>query len=361
MSIELFKPSVPPLSSYQQYLELVDQNRMYSNFGPVQSLLKDRLAAHFGVAPSSLELFSSGTMALVSALEALKCEGRPYCVLPAWTFVATAQAVVASGLTPIFVDVDLVTMQLTSDFIKCLPQSILEQTSAVLLVSPFGAPLNLEGIKGQSEHFGFEVLCDCAAGFESMKPNTFHSVISLHATKTFGIGEGGLLISPNPPLIEKARAYSNFGFMGSRQSKVIGVNGKLSEFHAAVGLGALDNWEASRNLYYKKAKMYLEWMNQHFRFQKDWGEKWVSSTCVVRFEDEQEKQAVQASLNSKNIQSRDWWGQGCHLEPIFRKVQFLNDAGNTSVLAKTTLGIPFYRDIEIDPIKEIAQALGEEI
>ena len=87
MSIELFKPSVPPLSSYQKYLELLDQNRMYSNFGPVQSLLKDRLAAHFGVTPSSLELFSSGTMALVSALEALKCESRPYCVLPAWTFV----------------------------------------------------------------------------------------------------------------------------------------------------------------------------------------------------------------------------------------------------------------------------------
>lgn len=357
MTIDLFKPSVPPLSGYQGYLELIDQNRMYSNFGPIHNLFKNRLADHFGVESSSVELFSSGTMALVATLQVLKKDNRPYCVLPSWTFVATAQAVVAAGLIPIFVDVDLKTMQLTSKFIEMIPASILEQTSVVLVVSPFGAPLKLEGLKELSRCFGFEVLCDCAAGFESTKPNEFHGVISLHATKTFGIGEGGLLISSNLDVTEKARAYSNFGFVGSRQSNAIGVNGKLSEFHCAVGLGALDLWAASREAYYAKADLYSRQLRDFCMLQHGWGKHWVSSTCVVKFDDVRQKFKAKAFLSANNIQSRDWWNRGCHHEPIFQDIQFLNNEGNTDILAETTLGIPFYRDITEDAVLKISRCL----
>jgi len=357
MAIDLFKPSVPPLKAYQKYLELVDQNRMYSNFGPMQSLLREGLASQFKIPSSCLELFSSGTMALVAAMQGLKKEGRPFCVLPSWTFVATAQAVVASGLVPIFVDVDCESMQLTSSYLGSLPSSLLEQTSVVLVVSPFGAPLNLKGVKKQGELFGFEVLCDCAAGFESIKPNEFHTVISLHATKTFGIGEGGLLMSQNSQLLEVAKAYSNFGFIGSRQSKEFGVNGKLSEFHAAVGLGALDLWSGSREIYYNKANAYRQLMGQSCQFQNDWGQSWVSSTCVIRFTSSSQKKNAQALLSSKNIQSRDWWSQGCHKEPVFVTAQSIGDMSNTDTLATTTLGIPFYRDIDERDIEEIAQSI----
>ena len=357
MTIDLFKPSVPPLSGYQSYLELIDRNRMYSNFGPVHHLFKDRLANHFEIPSYFIELFSSGTMALVAALQALKKENRPYCVLPSWTFVATTQAVVAAGLTPIFVDVDLESMQLTSDFIEAIPASILEQSSVALVVSPFGAPLNLDGLKELSERFGFEVLCDCAAGFESIKPNEFHNIISLHATKTFGIGEGGLLISSNLDIVKKARAYSNFGFMGSRHSTAIGVNGKLSEFHCAVGLGALDLWAGSRKAYYAKADLYSRQVSEFCLLQDGWGKRWISSTCVVKFVDAKQKIKVQAALSEKNIPSRDWWNQGCHLESIFKEVQFLNNVGNTEMLAKTTLGIPFYRDITEDAAIKISRCL----
>jgi dTDP-4-amino-4,6-dideoxygalactose transaminase len=357
MTIDLFKPSVPPLSGYQSYLELIDRNQMYSNFGPVYHLFKDRLADHFGGPPSFIELFSSGTMALVAALQTLKRENRPYCVLPSWTFVATAQAVVAAGLIPIFVDVDLETMQLTSDFIELIPPSILEQSSVALVVSPFGAPLNLDGFKELSERFGLEVLCDCAAGFESFKPNEFHNVISLHATKTFGIGEGGLLISSNLDVAERAKAYSNFGFMGSRKSSAIGVNGKLSEFHSAVGLGALDLWPSSHDIYYTKAGFYSKKISQICKPQNGWGKNWVSSTCVVQFASIEQKNKAQILLSSKNIQSRNWWNQGCHHESIFRGFKFINNLSNTDALAQTTLGIPFYRDITFEDMIQVSTCL----
>jgi len=362
VSVDLFRPSVPPLSAYLPYLELVESNHMYSNFGPVHERFKQGLAEHFEVEPSRIELFCSGTMALVAALEGLQYlygdKDRPYCLLPSWTFVATAQAVIAAGLTPIFIDVELDSMQLTAQMIEKVSPDILAKTSVVLIVSPFGAPLDLNGFESLCQRYGFAVLCDCAAGFESVKTNDFHTVISLHATKTFGIGEGGLLMSRNEELLEYAKAYSNFGFLGSRQSKTMGVNGKLSEFQAAIGLAALDLWTSTKEAYYQKAAYYLEaTRNFPIQFQKAWGINWVSSTCVIRFEGEYQKEVAQKNWTDQQVHTRDWWNQGCHLEPAFTHYQFIDLYGNTKRLAKTTLGIPFYRDIPITSIDLIFQSL----
>lgn len=362
MSIDLYRPSVPPLVACLPYLNLVEANQFYSNFGPVHEQFKNRLSVHFEVDTSRIELFSSGTMALVAALEGLKhifgVVHRPYCLLPSWTFVASAQAVIAAGLTPIFIDVDEYSMQLTAQLVEQVSEDILNKTAVVLVVSPFGAPLDLAGFESLCQRYGFEILCDCAAGFESTKANCFHTVISLHATKTFGIGEGGLLMSPNQNLLGYAKAYSNFGFFGSRQSKLHGVNAKLSEFQAAIGLAALDLWGSTKEDYYQKASYYLDAASGHsIKFQKGWGVNWISSTCVIRFISEDQKQVTQNKLIANQIQTREWWNQGCHLEPAFAAYQFLDLNGNTANLAKTTLGIPFYRDIPKESIEIVAQSL----
>jgi len=358
MSIDLFRPSVPPLSAYLPYLELLESNRMYSNFGPVHESFKQGLAQHFKVEPTQIELFSSGTMALVAALEGLKHlsidKNRSYCLLPSWTFVATAQAVIAAGLTPIFVDVDLVSMQLTAQMIEQVSEDILSKTAVVLIVSPFGAPLDLFGFEILCQRYGFEILCDCAAGYESTKANNFQTVISLHATKTFGIGEGGLLMSSNQGLLEFSKAYSNFGFLVSRQSRTMGINGKLSEFHAAIGLAAIDLWASTKDAYYQKASLFLDAArSMPIQFQKGWGINWISSSCVIQFEDEHQKHVAQQNWTAQKIQTRNWWNQGCHLEPAFADYKFIDLHGNTNRLAKNTLGIPFFCDISESSIDMI--------
>lgn len=358
--IELFRPSVPPIELYLPYIKRVDENRMYSNFGPMQAEFKDRLASLFEMKSNQLELFSSGTMALIAALTALKNPKRPYCILPSWTFVATAHSVVAAGLEPIFVDVDLHSMQVTQKEIGSLPQEILEKASVVLLVAPFGARLNFDGLDQLSKKYGFAVLCDCAAGFESIKSPIYPTVVSLHATKMFGIGEGGVLISADEGLIKKSHAYINFGFDGGREAKHSGVNGKLSEFHAAVGRGGLDAWPESLKLYQQKATLYLQAGKElNIQFQDGWGKDWLSSTCVIRLPSPAIKQQVEESLLEKGIQHRNWWNHGCHRELAFADTPIPKNLQNTEYLANSTLGIPFFRDITETSIASIFESLGK--
>ena len=356
--IELFRPSVPAIEKYLPYIKRVDENRMYSNFGPIQAEFKERLASFFGMKADQLELFSSGTMALIAALTALKHLKRPYCILPSWTFVATAHSVIAAGLEPIFVDVDLHSMQLTYHEIDSLPKEILEKASVVLLVAPFGASLNLDGIDQLSKKYGFTVLCDCAASFQSIKSPKFATVVSLHATKIFGIGEGGVLISSDEDLIKKSHTYINFGFDGGREAKYQGVNGKLSEFHAAVGMGGLDSWPESLELYRHKAKLYLQASKDvKIQFQDGWGRDWLSSTCVIRLPSPGIKKHLERWLLEKGIQHRNWWNQGCHREIAFAGVRMPKGVQNTEYLASVTLGVPFFRDISEASIGRLFEIL----
>jgi len=342
--MDLFKPSVPPLESYIDDLKIMDQNGWYSNFGPFYHKFRDGLAAHFKCTPQNIELFCSGTMALTAGLAALKIENKPYCILPSWTFIASAQAVIAAGLTPYFIDVDFETMQVTENELAVVPEAILKETSVILVVAPFGVPIKDLGLSAFSKKHGIEILVDAAAGFESYMYPNFNTMISLHATKTFGIGEGGLLISSNTQFIERAHQFSNFGFIyGNRTSDAIGVNGKISEVASVVGLAALKNWPSLRQNYYDKAKVYINSKTINiFEFMHGWGSDWISSTCVVRFKSEKDKEETIQNFKENNIPYRDWWNKGCHQEKAFGEVNKRLNLASTTNLAGRTLGIPFY-------------------
>ena len=358
--IDLFRPSVPPLEAYTSYLKLMDERRMFSNFGPLHNAFANKLSQQFGVEEKNITLFSSGTMALTAALHSLKKAGKQYCLLPSWTFVASTQAVLAAGLTPIFVDVNIDSMQISKDDLLSVPLDLIKETSVLLLVSPFGAPMEVDGFEEIAQKYDFSVLCDCAAGFESTYKPAFHSVVSLHATKTLGIGEGGALISKDDALAINSKSYTNFGFEGGRSSLFEGVNGKLSEVHASIGLGALDVWPESKDLYYAKSSAYLEKaskLSHIFTFQNGWGINWVSSTCVIRFKSRSLKTIAAQLLDEAGIQTRDWWNGGCHAEPAFKSMRTVGDLPNTKVLAEITIGIPFYRDIEDSKIEKIINTL----
>jgi dTDP-4-amino-4,6-dideoxygalactose transaminase len=342
--MDLFRPSVPPLESYIDDLKVMDQNGWYSNFGPFYHQFRDGLAVNFKCTPQNIELFCSGTMALTAGLAVLKKEDKPYCILPSWTFVASAQAVVAAGLTPYFIDVDFETMQVTEIELATIPEAILKATSAIMVVAPFGAPIKDLGLSHFSKKHGIEILVDAAAGFESYAYSNFNTVISLHATKTFGIGEGGLLISSNTQFIERVHQFSNFGFTyGNRSSDAIGINGKISEMASVIGLAALKNWPTIRQNYYDKAKIYLDSKTTNiFEFMDGWGRDWISSTCIVRFKSKTDKEETIQKFNRKNIPYRDWWNKGCHQENAFSNYIQELKIKNTEKISTSTLGLPFH-------------------
>lgn len=357
--ISLFKPSIPNLSTNKNFLKKIYKNEIYSNFGPVYNEFKENLSKHFNVPFNNIELFSSGTGALICALNALKKPKKKYCILPSWTFVATAQAVVESKLTPYFVDVSYNDMQMNDKILQQIPKNILKQSSLVLAVSPYGMPINFKNLNKFLKNYKLDLLVDGAAGFDSAFAKNLNIIISMHATKCFGIGEGGMFYSPNRKIVKKARAHSNFGFLNKRESELFGVNYKLNEFNSEIGNISLKKWKSIRSKYFKIAKYYKKNLkSKKISFLQNWGDFWISSTLIIKSKNNLIKNELTKKFDKQNIQWRDWWGAGCHREPSFLNHCKKKSFKNTDKLAKTTIGVPFHIHLKKSEIKKICNIIN---
>src|SRR5262249_12553892 len=149
------------------------------------------------------------------------------------------------------------------------------------------------------------VVIDAAAGFDSLTPGSAPAVVSLHATKVFGTGEGGFVASTDPALRDAVHMRANFGFSGSRQAKVGAYNAKLSEYHAADGHAGLDEWTEARVEWVAAAKAYRRMLGRsnQINFQAGFGEEWITSTCVLSFAQPVADQ-IEHALAESNVETR---------------------------------------------------------
>ncbi len=237
------KPLLPSADKLLSYLKRIDESRHYTNFGQLNSEYQERLEALF-VAPCITG--SSATSLITATLMAYGLPKGSLVAMPSYTFPATAAAVISAGLVPYFHDV-------SEDGVLYLDYHA-PKAAAVILVSPFGKPIRW------NDNFSVPVIIDAAAGFDTFsthcKPSKVPVVISTHATKAFGTGEGGLVTCHDKPLLEKIRRITNFGLTPDRSIEYTGLNAKFSEYHAAVGLASLDEWPEKRKLLLDKTKPY---------------------------------------------------------------------------------------------------------
>lgn len=241
------RPLLPDPIALLPYLHKIHRNRYYSNTGPLVIEFEERLQKLFG-APCVTA--SSCTSALTACLIALDLPKGSFVACPSWTFPATPASIVSAGHIPYFVDVQEDTQALTWG---------VTNAKAVVMVSPFGQP-----IKSSWEEFNritnIPIIVDAAAGFDAFsticKPWKIPVCISTHATKTFGTGEGGFVICTNEPFLKRVRHILNFGMDAERNIERCGINGKLSEYHAATGLAGLDEWSIKRCYWMKKKGLY---------------------------------------------------------------------------------------------------------
>lgn len=343
------------------YLKAIDASRTYSNFGPLVSALEDRLATRFGVTAAAVATVTNGTVGLTLALNALGARPGTLCVMPAWTFVASAHAATMAGMIPYFVDVDAATWAIDPETIAGVLSSAPGVVGAVMPVVPFGRPIDIAAWERFRSRTGVPVVIDAATAFDTLSPGTIPAVISLHATKVFGVGEGGLVISRDTALIQDVRHRSNFGFAGTREAATAAGNGKLSEYHAAVGLAALDEWTEVRAEWVSVARAYREALpeSNRLRFQEGFGQSWIASTCVMRVADA-EALRIADSLLEVGVETRRWWGDGAHAH---RGTAALprTPLPVTEMLAKSTLALPFFRDLTAREIRRIAELTREAI
>lgn len=256
-------PDLPSSEEVLPYLRRIDQARWYSNFGPLVCEFEDRLRSLLsGMDPATyarplhLTTLVSGHHALEIGLALSGIGPGKSVLLPAVTFPSCPLAVQNLGAIPILADVDPDTWRLTPTIARVAAEHM--QIDAVMPVAVYGVPVPTVEWDEFSQDTGIPVVIDAAAAVETQRiPQRGLVAHSLHATKPFGVGEGGVLVGRAPEVIASARRYSNFG-MTDRQSHTAGSNAKMSEYHGAVALAQLARWSEVKQRRSSLLRTYVE-------------------------------------------------------------------------------------------------------
>lgn len=333
-----------------RYFDEVQSSRRYGNFGPQVSRLEEDFASFLEVDRGNLVAASNATVALMGAMSVFNAE---HWTLPSWTFVATAHAALASQTDFSFADVS------SADW--SLGASSVPPGSGAVVTAPFGSGITI----GPEWNHAAAIVIDAAAAICSpprihpqvLKP--WACVYSLHATKLLGIGEGALVVFSSPELADAFRMWTNFGFSGSRVAQISALNGKMSEVHGAIGRYRLDNWDAERPEWLR-ARRLVHQIGSEFGINPPFSSPdWLSPYWIVNFASAEAKARVQLALMDRGVETREWWGQGCHAMPAFLSVPLEDDLAVTASIASSSLGLPFFRGITDESLRMVGDFVGK--
>ena len=233
--IYVTKPSLPPLEELIPYLEQIWKNGIITNGGPFHQQLEQALCDYLGV--KYLSLFTNGTIALVTALQALRITGEV--ITTPYSFVATANSLLWNGIKPVFADIDPNTLNLDPSKIEA---AITAQTTAIMPVHCYGHQCDVDAIQKIADNYNLRVVYDAAHAFGmqchcgSVLNHGDLSVLSFHATKVYSTFDGGAIVCPDAKTKLQIDRLKNFGFVDEVTVTAPGINGKMSEFNAALGL-----------------------------------------------------------------------------------------------------------------------------
>lgn len=232
------KPYLPNLGELLPYLEKIWANRILTNGGPCHRELEEALCDHLGV--PYISLFANATLALIVALKVRGISGEV--ITTPYSFVATAHAIRLAGASPVFVDIDPVSLNLDPGKIEA---AVTNETQAIMPVHCYGNPCDVEGIARIADSHKLSVIYDAAHAFGvechcgSVLNHGDLSVLSFHATKVFNTFEGGAIVCGDLETKRKVDNLKNFGFVSEEAVTEVGLNAKMNEFSAAVGLAQL--------------------------------------------------------------------------------------------------------------------------
>lgn len=361
--ISLLVPDMPSAQELAPWLARIDAARWYTNFGPLVQELEQRLARHYGAERHCVSV-ASGTMGVELALSALGLgDGAPVLV-PGLTFVATAAAVRRAGYRVVFADVEPGSWLLTPE----IAQRAARETGAraVVPVSTYGCPQDADAWDAFVQSTGIAVVMDAAAAFDRQAVGRrFAAVFSLHATKILGAGEGGFVVSADAALLERVRRLSNFGIdTATGWVELHGCNGKLSEYHAAVALAALERWPQRRRLRVERHRRMLEACARRcpaLEVQRRPADG-AYSIFPVLLPSGSGARPVQEGLAAQGIESRRWYCPTLDRHPAFRDVQRSGEMANCALATERLLALPFHPflgDVEIARIFDrLAELIG---
>jgi dTDP-4-amino-4,6-dideoxygalactose transaminase len=237
--IYITRPPLPDRAAVYRKIDEIWDSQWLTNMGSQHLEFEAALKKYLDV--PNLSLFCNGTLALQLACQALRLSGEV--ITTPFTFAATPHVLYWNRITPVFCDIDLHTYNLDPQRIESL---ITPNTTAILPVHVFGYPCDTQGIREIADRYGLRVIYDAAHSFgvevNGEKIGNFGdlSMFSFHATKIYHTFEGGALTFKDKSLRERLEFAKNFGFKGEENIVVPGINAKMNEFQAAIGLLMLD-------------------------------------------------------------------------------------------------------------------------
>lgn len=240
--IYVTKPYLPPKEEFDKYLSEIWDSRELTNCGKFHEELENSLSKFLGV--KYVSLFSSGTSALIVALRALEVSGEV--ITTPYSFVATSHALKWNDISPVFVDIEPDGFNIDP---KKVEKAITEKTTAILAVHCYGFPAKLSELDAIAKNHNLKLIYDAAHAFgvklngESILKSGDLSILSFHATKVFNTFEGGAIICPSLKMKKKIDNLKNFGFINEISVETVGINGKMAEINAALGLAQLPHFE----------------------------------------------------------------------------------------------------------------------
>ena len=244
--IYVTQPYLPPLEEFIPCLEKIWDNKILTNGGPFHQQLEQALCEYLGV--EHIALFTNGTLALVTALQALRITGEV--ITTPYSFVATSHSLLWNGIKPVFVDIDAKTLNLNPEKIE---SAITPQTTAIMPVHCYGHPCDTEAIQKIADNYNLKIIYDAAHSFGvqdaegSILRHGDLSILSFHATKVFNTFEGGAIVCPDAKTKSRIDHLKNFGFVDELTVVAPGINGKMSELNAAIGLLQLEHIDQAIN------------------------------------------------------------------------------------------------------------------
>lgn len=353
--IPVTKPFLPPQEEYEKYLSGIWKRQWLTNMGPLANELELQLKAYLKV--NHLLFVTNGTIALQMAIKALDLKGEV--ITTPFSFVATTSSIVWEGCQPVFVDIDAKTLNIDATKIEA---AITDKTSAILATHVYGNPCDVETIDKIADKHSVKVIYDGAHAFGvNVKGKSIFeygdiTTCSLHATKLFHSGEGGLLITKNPDLLKKLAYIRNFGFSGPESFAELGINGKNSEFHAAMGLANLAYIEDI----HLKRKSLTERYDTKLKSIKARKPEWHQDATInyayysFVFESEELMLRCVEKLNGSEIFTRRYF-----YPSLAKSLPYLdtNDLEVTEDIAKRVLCLPLYFDLSLEEVDLICRLL----
>jgi dTDP-4-amino-4,6-dideoxygalactose transaminase len=257
--IYVTEPSLPPLEEFIPYLEEMWETKQLTNNGPFHQRFEKELAEYLGV--KYVSVFTNGTLALITALQALNVTGEV--ITTPFSFVATSHALWWNKIEPVFVDVEPETFTLDPDKVKA---AINENTTAIMPVHVYGNPCKIEKLAKIADEYKLMLIYDAAHVFgvkvdgKSILNYGDLSVLSFHATKVFNTVEGGAIVSSDEETKNRIDNLKNFGIVDETTVVEPGINAKMSEIHAAYGLLQLNDIDKHILLRKSVAEMYRKYL-----------------------------------------------------------------------------------------------------